>query len=167
MSSFNRRFFLCSAAAFGSAVSGCGFTPVYGTDGAASVLLNAVLVDEPSTNETFLLVREVEDRLGRPGSDARFGLSMALDISIATVGKTVAQVSNRFDILGGVTYALRDLGTQEVRSTGRVTSFASYSASGSTVSELAARQDAYERLMVILADRVVTELQAAEVARSA
>ncbi|GAA6181716.1 LPS assembly lipoprotein LptE [Shimia sp. NS0008-38b] len=148
-------------------MSGCGFAPVYGTDGAASGLLNNVLVDAPDAHESYLLVRELEYRLGQPGGGAQYGLSLAMELDEQAVGKTVAQVTNRFDVLGAVTYALRDLGTTEVRSTGRVSTFVSYSASGSTVSELASKQDAYERLMVILADRIVAELQAAEVAKPA
>ncbi len=160
MSSFNRRSFLLSAAALGLPLGGCGYTPVYGTDGAASSLLNNIVVDEPTANESYLLVRELENRLGQPGSAPDYGLSLAMNLEERAIGKTVAQVTNRFDVIGGVTYALRDLDTKEVRTTGRVSNFVSYSASGSTVSELAARDDAYERLMVILADRIVVELQA-------
>lgn len=166
MSSYNRRLFLLSAAALGVPLSGCGFEPVYGPNGAASGLLNKVLVDEPKARESFLLVRELEDRLGRPTAGADYGLSLALQLNERSIGRTVAQVTNRFDVIGSATYALRDLDTKEVRSSGKVSSFTSYSASGSTVSELAAQQDAYERLMVILADRIVAELQAAEVAQA-
>jgi LPS-assembly lipoprotein len=161
MSSFNRRFFMLSAAALGgTSLSGCGFEPVYGTDGAASMLLNNVLVDEPKANESYVLVRELENRLGQPGGAPEYGLSLALHLDERGVGRTSAQVTNRFDVIGSVTYALRGMDNKEVRTTGKVSSFTSYSASGSTVSELAAKDDAYERLMVILADRIVVDLQA-------
>jgi LPS-assembly lipoprotein len=44
---------------------------------------------------------------------------------------------------------------------GREESFASYSATGSTVAGLAAEEDAATRLMRILGDRIVTRLLAA------
>ncbi len=156
MSSFNRRLFLLSAAA----LSGCGFTPVYGPDGGASGLLNNVRVDDPNANESYLLVRELEDRLGRGAGAEAYGLSLAIVLTEESVGKTVAQVTSRYDVIGEVTYALRDMATKEVLTSGKVSSFTGYSASGSTVSELAAKRDAYERLMVIMADRIVIDLQA-------
>ncbi|MDA5556559.1 MULTISPECIES: LPS assembly lipoprotein LptE [unclassified Shimia] len=164
MSSFNRRSFLLSAAALGVPLGGCGFTPVYGPGGGGRNLLNNVLVDEPKASESFLLVRELEDRLGQPGVNAEYGLSLALDLSERAVGRTVAQETDRFDVIGSATYALRGIDSKEVRTSGKVSSFVSYSASGTTVSELAARNDAYERLSVILADRIVAELQAFEAA---
>ncbi len=131
------------------------------------MLLNNVLVDEPKANESYLLVRELENRLGQPGGAPKFGLSLAMQLDERGVGRTSAQVTNRFDVTGSVTYALRDMDNKEVLTTGKVSSFTSYSASGSTVSELAARDDAYERLMVILADRIVVDLQAYAVSEAA
>mgnify|MGYP000844786428 FL=1 len=111
-------------------------------------------------SESYVLVRELENRLGQPGGAPEYGLSLALHLDERGVGRTSAQVTNRFDVIGSVTYALRGMDNKEVLTTGKVSSFTSYSASGSTVSELAAKDDAYERLMVILADRIVVDLQA-------
>ncbi|MGX9352844.1 LPS assembly lipoprotein LptE [Shimia sp. W99] len=156
MSSCNRRIFLLSAAAL---VGGCGFTPVYGPGGGARGLHQNVLVDEPTDNASYLLVRELEDRLGRGTGGEAYGLTLSLKTRQESVGKTVAQVTSRYNVVGEVTYALRDIGTNEVMTTGKVDTFTSYSTTGSTVSELAAEKDAYQRLMVILADRIVTDLQ--------
>ncbi|WP_270732515.1 LPS assembly lipoprotein LptE [Shimia sp. Alg240-R146] len=156
----NRRGFLLLTAAAAPTLAGCGFEPVYGTQGAASGLLDRIAMDEPNDNNSYLLVRELEDRLGRTSGGETFGLSYSVATESKAVGKTVAQVTSRFDILGEVTYALRDLDTKEVLTTNTINSFVGYSASGSTVSEVAAEADAYERLMVILADRIVAELQA-------
>ncbi|MEP2530283.1 LPS assembly lipoprotein LptE [Shimia sp.] len=156
MLSFNRRLFLLSAAALG----GCGFSPVYGPEGGASVLQNNVLVDEPGDNASYLLTRELEDRLGRGSGGETYGLSLSVKTDQESVGKTVAQVTSRYDIVGEATYSLRELNTKEVITSGKVNSFTGYSATGSTVAELAAETDAFERLMVILADRIVADLQA-------
>lgn len=159
MSSYNRRSFILSAAA-APALAGCGFEPVYGTTGGARLLQNSVLVEEPNDSSTYILVRELEDRLGRGAGAEAYALSLSLTTERKSVGKTLAQVTSRFDILGIVTYALRDLSDNQVLTSGKVDSFTGYSATGSTVSELAAETDAYERLMVILADRIVVQLQA-------
>ena len=66
----------------------------------------------------------------------------------------------RYDVLGRATYELRDAATDAVVSSGDVESFTGYSATGTSVASLAAERDARERLMIILADLVVTRLQA-------
>ncbi|WP_243694406.1 LPS assembly lipoprotein LptE [Shimia isoporae] len=156
----NRRGFLLLAAAGAPALAGCGFEPVYGTSGAADGLLGQVVMDAPANNNaSYLLVRELEDRLGRTSTGA-YGLSHSIKTRRRAVGKTVAQVTSRFDIFAEVTYALRDSQTKKVLTSGKASSFVGYSASGSTVSELAAEEDAYERLMIVIADRIVADLQA-------
>lgn len=158
MSSFNRRAILLMGAG-PLVLAGCGFTPAYGPDGAATRLRHTVLVDAPSNEDQFELVRQLEHRLGAPNA-ARFGLSVALDISEDGVALTTDNRTTRKEVIGVGTYALRDLASKEVLVSGKVDSFTGYSTTGSTVSELAARRDARRRLMIILADRITTELMA-------
>ena len=68
MSLFNRRSLL----ALPLALAACGFTPVYGPQGAGSKLHSQVLVQEPSTQAGYLLVRHLETQLGRSGATARY-----------------------------------------------------------------------------------------------
>lgn len=160
MSSFNRRSVLFMAASlptFGLTLAGCGFEPVYGPDSAATRLRNSVLVDAPNNEDQFALVRQLEYRLGTADT-ARFGLSVALDIREVGVARTSDNRTTRKEVIGAGTYALRDLTSKEVLLSGKVDSFTGYSTTGSTVSELAARRDARRRLMIILADRITTEL---------
>ena len=140
MSSFNRRVFLLGTA---SAVAGCGFAPVYGPGGSGNRLMNAVLVDDPKTRPAYLLTRQIEDRLGRP-APARYGLSHKITLQTAAIAIDANDVTTRYNLLGTATYALRDLASNAVLSTGKVDSFTSYSASGSTVATQAAEADAQE-----------------------
>ncbi|VAW03151.1 FIG01026126: hypothetical protein [hydrothermal vent metagenome] len=164
MSSFNRRTFLLAIPA--TALTGCGFTPAYGPSGAATRLQNAILVDEPKTRDAFLLTQNIEDRLGR-ASNPRYGLSYAITTRDNAIAITAANVTNRFNLEGAVTYTLRDLQTGAVVTTGKVNSFTSYSASGSTVATQAAERDARTRLMSILSDQIITRLIAASPGLSA
>ena len=68
----------------------------------------------------------------------------------------------RYDLIGAVDYVLRDLSDGRAVVTGRVENFTGYSTTGTTVATLAAEQDAQKRLMVILADQIVTRLYAAD-----
>ena len=154
MSSFDRRSFLIAAVA----LTGCGFEPVYGPDGGAKGLLGQVQVDGPTENYSYILVRELEDRLGTP-TVAKYGLTYAISIERRRSGVTIDGVTNRYELLGEVTYALRDQASNRVLTSGKVDNFTGYSTSGNTVTALAGETDAQERLMTILADLIVAELQ--------
>src|SRR6056297_2561763 len=157
MSSFNRRLFLLGTATI---VAGCGFAPAYGPNGPAQSLQGTIAVDEPDSRAGYLLTRALEDRLGRP-APARFGLACSVSLDTQSAAISASNVANRGNLLGGVTYALRDLETGEVLVSGKVDSFTSFSSSGTTVARQAAERDAQERLMTILADQLTTRLIAA------
>ena len=156
MSSFDRRFFLIGAAA----LTGCGFTPSYSSRGGAAGLINNVEVEAPGDHLDYILVRELEDQLGRAGAAAEYALSLSVDTRRESMAITIDGRTNRFDLIGEATYALRSRETNEVVTSGKVDNFTSYSTSGTSVSTLAGETDAEERLMRILASRIVTDLQA-------
>ncbi|MFX0545012.1 LPS assembly lipoprotein LptE [Roseovarius sp. S1116L3] len=135
----------------------CGFAPVYGPGGAATALQGEVLPDTPVTREDYLLVRELETRLGR-ANPGRYGLSYSITVTSAAVAISSEDVTTRYNLLGAATYALRDLETQAVITSGKTSNFTGYSASGTTVATQAAERDARERLMTILADQIVARL---------
>lgn len=155
MSSFDRRTLLLSFAA----LSACGFEPAYGPAGPAARLRGTVLVDGPTDRNSFDLTRRLEDRLGR-ASTPIYSLTVALELSEDDLGITTAQEITRYNVLGKASYVLRDLGSEDLLTTGVAETFTSYSATGTTVSTVTARQDAYERLMIALADQIVTQLVA-------
>ena len=142
------------------ALSACGFTPVYGPNGTAGRLQNTVLVDEPANRDSYFLVRQLESRLGR-ATAPRYGLSLALDVETERMAITATSVTTRFDLIGRVVYALRDMNDGKVLISGTVESFVGYSAGGTTAATRTARDDAHERLMTILADQIATRLIAA------
>lgn len=159
MSSFNRRSFLLTGAALAcvAGLSACGFTPAYGPKGAANGLLGAILVDEPTDRDSYLLVQHLETRLGRSATP-RFGLTTTLTISKEQVAISANNITNRFNVVGHVEFILRDLADETVLTSGSVDSFTGYSATGTTAATQAARSDAHSRLMVILADQLTTRL---------
>ena len=139
------------------AFTACGFTPVYGTNGNASVLLNSVLVQEPKNREGYSLTKQIEKRVGR-ATDPRFKLGVTVTTSEAALNVDSTGNINRYNVLGLVEYTLRDTQTGQIAASGRVDSFTGYSASGTTVSAQAAKEDAQERLMIILADLLISNL---------
>jgi len=99
--------------------------------------------------------------LGRAATP-RWGL--ALTTTTTEDGLAIDSEGNtrRYNLLGATSYALRDLDSGQIVTSGKVESFTGYSATGTTVATRAAELDAQERLMVILADLVVSRLYAAD-----
>lgn len=143
------------------ALAACGFAPVYGPGGNGGKLQNRVLVDPPSGQDSYLLARELEERLGR-GTDPAYALSLGIATAEARVAIDREGDTGRFNLVGIVDYSLRDLTTGHVATSGRVENFVGYSATGTIVETLAGEQDAQVRLMTSIADLIVARLYAAD-----
>jgi LPS-assembly lipoprotein len=155
---FNRRFLLILPLL---ALGACGFQPVYGSGGTGAALQNRVLVDTPDDRFGYFLVRELETRLGRTNAPA-YGLGLTITTEEDGLAIDSTGTTTRYNILGTADFALRDLTTGQIVTSGKVESFTGYSATGTTVATLAAEQDAQKRLMTILADQIVTRLHATD-----
>lgn len=153
MSSFDRRTFLISLAALG----GCGFTPVYGPNGAGTRLRGRVSLAAPTDDLSYALTGRLLETLG-PSDAPAYGLSYTITTDQDGVGITQEQETTRYQVTGSADYVLTDLTTGAVVASGNVAGFTGYSATGSTVSTLSAARDARLRLMTILADRITDQL---------
>ncbi|MBK1634247.1 LPS assembly lipoprotein LptE [Rhodovulum adriaticum] len=155
MSLSDRRTLLAGMAA-AALVAGCGFAPAYGPGGAAEGLRGQIAVDDPGTKAEFALVERLENRLGRAGA-APYRLSYRVETDTDRLGITSKQETTRYNLTGRLSYQLRNL-DGDVLGSGEITGFTAYSATGSTLATLTAERDAEDRLMVILADKLVSRL---------
>jgi LPS-assembly lipoprotein len=153
MSSFSRRAILVLPVA----VAACGFAPAYAPGGDAASLIGKIWVEDPTEKRGFDLVQRFEERLGRP-QNARYLLAYVITAETIGLGITPEDVITRNSVKGAVDWTLSDKETGARLTGGRVQSFTSYTATGSTVAGQAAAQDAETRLMRILADQIVTRL---------
>ncbi|WP_170754580.1 LPS assembly lipoprotein LptE [Ruegeria lacuscaerulensis] len=157
MSLFDRRTLLLLPLA----LAACGFEPVYAPGGSGSALNGRVEVSAPNSVNSYLLVQNLEQRLGRTASS---GSDYALNVNVSTVRRRAAitqtNETDRYTIEGRADFALRSNATGQVITSGSVADFVGFSAAGSTVSELADERDANERLMVILSDQIISRLYA-------
>lgn len=151
----DRRKFLAGVAAVALLLSGCGFTPVYGPQGAGNRLLGQVSLQAPDTRDTHQFKRHFEERLGRVVA-GRYVLRVDISTDEQDMGGTSSGNTTRYRVNGDVDYSLVE--GKIVRLSGTTDSFTGYSNTGSTVATIAARRDAYARLMVILSDQVIDEL---------
>jgi len=153
MSSCDRRTLLLGL----FALPACGFEPVYGTGGAAEGLYDQIRFDAPNDANSFILRKQLEDRLGR-GASAQFAMNVSLRLRTESLAITSEQLINRFNVIGTATYQIRRLSTDVVVDQGSVKNFTGYSASGTTVATSSARDDAFERLTRSLADQLVSQI---------
>ncbi|CUK11775.1 hypothetical protein RUE5091_03459 [Ruegeria denitrificans] len=158
MSLFNRRTLLLMPLA----LAACGFEPVYAPGGSGAALNGRVAVSAPNSVDSYLLVQNLEQRLGRSATSGnKYDLNVNVSTTFRRSAITSTNETNRYTIDGRSNYTLRSNETGQIIASGRVENFVSYSAAGSTVSTLADERDARERLMVILSDQIVNELYAA------
>ncbi|MFV0244066.1 MAG: LPS assembly lipoprotein LptE [Qingshengfaniella sp.] len=138
-------------------LAACQFRPVYGPGGTGSLLAGRVTVIPPKGSDAFTLAQHLEDRLGPP-RDPRYTLTFQLRTETDRIAITASQDTNRFNLTGQADWRLTDSTTGAQLGTGQVQSFTAYSATGTTVATLTAEQDAADRLMRILSDKIMTEL---------
>lgn len=138
---------------------GCGFAPVYGPGGTGAALRGKVEVQAPDTADSYLLVRDLENRLGRATQPA-YQLAYVLATETQGQAVTASNETTRYSIVGVVDYVLTRIATGQTVASGQVRNFTGYSATGSTVETLAGERDARARLMTILADQIATRMMA-------
>lgn len=144
------------------ALAGCGLQPVHGPGGGGSRLFGKVRPRDPDTPLDFIFNRRLAERLG-PEDAAIYDLDYRITAGVVAQAITPDEVTTRFSLNGTADFALTGP-DGAVITRGQVSSFTSYSTTGTTISTLAAEGDARERLALMLADQVVTRLLA--VARS-
>jgi LPS-assembly lipoprotein len=154
--SWSRRLTIAALAA--TALTACGFVPAYAPGGAAAALQGQVAVQAPGTLPAYMLVARLEERLGRPGAAPGFAMSYTLSTGQDAVAITPAAEITRYNVTGTLDWRLTDTATGTIAASGQTAAFTSYSATGSTIATRAARDDATDRLMTILADRTVDEM---------
>lgn len=142
-----------------SGLAACGLSPVYGPGGGGGKLFGKVRPRDPDTPLDFVFNRRLAERLG-PEDAAVYDLDYRISAGVVAQAITPDEVTTRYSLNGTADFALTGPGGAVI-TRGRVSSFTSYSTTGTTISTLAAEGDARERLALMLADQVVTRLLAA------
>lgn len=156
MLSFDRRGFLFTLSCF-AALGACGYTPALTSASPSAALYNNVQIASPGNAQSFALVSRLEDRLGR-GAPGRWVLNYSISVSSERTGIATDESTTRNNLLGAVQFSLTDRQSEQIALTGTVSSFTGYDATASTLATESARRDATERVMVLLADQIVTRL---------
>lgn len=140
------------------ALGGCGFTPVYGTGGPGNALRGAVAYEVPESVDGYNLGKQLQNRLGLSGG-ATYVLAVTISVVDAAGAIDSSNASSRISQQGTARWTLRDVNGTAIAD-GEVSAFSGYSNTGSTVATRTAREDSRARLMIALADQIVTRLYA-------
>jgi LPS-assembly lipoprotein len=139
------------------ALAACGFTPAFGPAGPATALRGTVALADTNTRDGFEFIKRMEERLGR-ASAARFDLDYRIATNQASLGFTTDGAITRYNLMGSVTWTLKDRATGAVLAKGVEQNFTAWSATGVTIAAVNAETDANARLIRILADQVTQRL---------
>lgn len=157
MSSSDRRTLLALLAVL--PLAGCGFAPVYGPGGAGNALRGRLRVEPPDTRQGFVFVARIEERLGRTDAPDHV-LTWDIDTTERDLAITGTNDITRINLNGTLRFRVVEVGSDVQVQAGEVTTFTAYSTTGSPVATASARRDAEDRLMIALADQLVSRLLA-------
>jgi LPS-assembly lipoprotein len=121
------------------------------------MLQNRLRADDPEGPEAFALVARLEDRLGRPEAGA-LRLAYQIEIAEENTSATADRFASRVRVVGHVRY--RVMQDDTTLTEGKVDAFTAYSTTSTPLATRSAAEDARRRLMIILADGIVTRLLA-------
>ena len=147
-----------AVSALASALGGCGFTPLYATPGVSSGLAS-IDVDAPRGRIGYLLREDLDDALGRDKSaPPSYRLELTLVQSRGPRGLNRSDVAEYYDLGLTVQYRLVSIASGKVAASGAVTSQVSYDDSGQAYADIAAAQDAQNRIASDAAQRIQVQL---------
>ena len=140
-------------------VSGCGFTPLYGTPGGASGR-TTIQVSTPEGRVGSLLREHLDDTLARnSAAPATYRLTTILAEQRYPRGIRIDNVATRYEYVLVVNYTLTPVGgALKPAKTGKVRVEVTYDSADQPYASVAAQQDAQDRAASEAARRIELEL---------
>ncbi len=124
---------------------GCGFSPAYQKESDAKKFLEQIYFSEPTGELEFLFLSAIEGKIQNQGSSKYL-------VSYTVIVSGYAISSTRVNINGRVNFTVTDVSSNTIVFDGSVSNFVGYFPTESN--SFIARDDAFKRLMNILADSV-------------
>lgn len=151
----SRRKFLIFACA-PLALSACGFKPIYGEGSAAEQLHGRIALGKFEGLSGFQMREQLETRLGVATTPSHV---LSVDFDIARKGLAITSDGSitRYNLSGTAKFTVR-LSNGGLAAQGDVKAFTAYNATASAYATRVAEQDAYRRVTVTLADKIITAM---------
>ncbi len=141
------------------ALSGCGFTPLYATQG-LNQALGSIAVETPQTRTGYLLRESLNDSLAvRNASVPRYDLKITLKDQRYSIGLSSNDIASRYEISNQVAYTLTDRQTKDVVHKGNFIEATTYDAGQEQpYTGIVGQQDAQERAAKGIAQKITADL---------
>jgi LPS-assembly lipoprotein len=147
-------------AAASTALSGCGFTPLYAQQGVVSGLA-AIDVVAPEGRTGFLIRESLDDAFAKNrGAPAAYRMNLSLAEARYPRGIRIDNVATRYEYVLTANYQLSSLPSGAVAKRGAVRVELTYDSADQPYASIAAQQDAQQRAAVEAARRIQLELAA-------
>ncbi|HEX7760422.1 MAG TPA: LPS assembly lipoprotein LptE [Caulobacteraceae bacterium] len=158
MASLRRLFVAALLISASAALGGCGFTPLYATQGVAPGL-SSIQVIAPEGRVGYLLREDLDDELAH-NKDAPPAWRLNLEVNQSRDPRGLRQdnTAERYEVAVSVKYTLTDAASGKVALTGEVSSQVSYDAADQPYAGIAARQDTQQRAAADAARRIRLDL---------
>ncbi len=147
-------FTIAAALLAASALSGCGFTPMYAKPGLGKTLSD-VDVDAPQTRTGYFLGQDLRQTLDEdPSTPKTYTLKILMSEDHYNIGYRVDDTSTRSEITSGVIYTLTDKRSGKVVYTDHFTETVTYASTSSPFTGIVSQQNGQERLAQAVATRI-------------
>ncbi|MDA8634840.1 LPS assembly lipoprotein LptE [Rhodobacteraceae bacterium] len=151
---FKRNILNSASLLIGLTLAGCTLEPLYKPGSVTAGFLQNIELDAPKDRDSYVLYNRLTERLHSAESSA-YALSVTLRKSEARAGIAADGQAQRKIVTGFADYRIVQIATGKEVQSGSVKAFTGYAQSGSNVAILAASNDAYDRLMIQLADKIM------------
>ena len=154
---FSRNILYSVSLLIGLALAGCTLEPLYKSGSETADFLQNIKLDAPKDRDSYVLYNRLAERLDG-GQGTRYLLSITPRKSEARAGIAADGRAQRKIITGFADYSIVQIADGKEVQSGSVKAFTGYAQSASNVAILAASNDAYDRLMIHLADKILDAL---------
>ncbi len=154
---FRRNILYSANLLIGLALAGCTLKPLYKSGSEPADFLQNIELDAPKDPDSYVLYNRLVERLNG-GQGARYLLSVTPRKSESRAGIAEDGRAQRKIVTGFADYRIVQIADGSEVQSGSVKAFTGYAQSGSNVAILAASNDAYDRLMIQLADKILDTL---------
>ncbi len=156
----NRAVFAAALFAVGLGLSGCGFTPLYGSPG-VTAQLTAIQVSTPPGRTGQLIREHLDDALARDkGATPRYSMDLQLSETRYPRGIRVDNVATRYEYVLTAAYTLKAIPSGAPVKSGTARVEVTYDSADQPYASVAAQQDAQDRAAAEAARKIQLELAA-------
>lgn len=153
---------LLIAALLAGLVNGCGYRPLYGSDGGSAVVeelsrIKVVTIDNRIGQQLHNLLLDRLNPEGRPDVEA-YRLDVRATVTTSELGLRFTEIATRAQLTLQSTFSLVDLETGKILVSGHARSINSYNIPDSEYAKVVAEQDAAERAVREVSDEIKTRL---------